>query len=314
MPFSIQRSIVGCLSFCALMIAAPVAAQKSPDDVLAENATIKLTRADYEIELSRLPATMRDEFATSPKRLTELLNNLLIAKTLAADARKAGIEREPATVQRVALEMDRFLSQLQIQRIEEAAGREFDAQGAQMLAKAKERYLVETERYRVPENVAVSHILFSTKTRTDDAARALAQEARGKLVAGADFAALAREVSEDPTAKENGGHLDFFSAGKMDPAFSKAAFAMKNVGDLSEPVKSRYGYHIIRFEGRHEARKLTFDQVKPQIMAELRKSYVDDKREARIGAILNDPSLKVNQAAVDALVVKMPDSAQMRPK
>ncbi len=77
---------------------------------------------------------------------------------------------------------------------------------------------------------------------------------------------------------------------------------MKNVGDISEPMLSRFGYHLIRFEGRRPAEVRPFEAVEPQIMAELRKRYVDEQRDARTAAIRNDPDLKVNQPAVDSLV------------
>jgi peptidyl-prolyl cis-trans isomerase C len=252
---------------------------------------------------------MRAPFATDPKRITAMLNNLLIAKTLAAEARAAGAERDPEVQRRLKLETDRFYAAVQIQRIEEAAAAEFDARRSQFLAKAQERYAIDKNNYRTPEQVSVAHILFENKVRGNDAALALARETRAKLLAGADFAALAKELSDDPSAKSNSGHLDWFSADRMDPAFSKAAFAMKSVGDISEPVLSRFGYHLIRFEGRRPAAQQSFDQVKELIMADLRKRYIDEKRETRMDAIRGDPAMKVNQPAVDSLVVQVKPEA-----
>jgi len=68
---------------------------ESGDDVLAETSQIKLTRADYEAALTRIPADARDEFASSPRRLTLFLNNLVISKTLAAQAQQAGLSPDP---------------------------------------------------------------------------------------------------------------------------------------------------------------------------------------------------------------------------
>ncbi|HEX3633601.1 MAG TPA: peptidylprolyl isomerase [Casimicrobiaceae bacterium] len=282
---------------------APVAAHP-PDEVLAENARTRLTRADYDADIQRLPAEMRDEFASDPRRLSTYLTNLLIVKTLAADARNAGLENDPVLQRRVALEVDRALADMQMRRVEEAAGREFDAKWAEYLVKAKEIYLVDRNKYRVPEQISASQILFDFKSHTPDEALALATRTRTKLVAGADFAATAKELSDDPTAKSTGGAIGWFTRERMDPSFSQAAFDMKNVGDISEPIKSRFGYHLIRFEGRKPAEARPFETVQPLIMAELRKRYVDAQRDATTNAIRVDPALKVNQPAVDALVVK----------
>jgi peptidyl-prolyl cis-trans isomerase C len=281
---------------------APANAQQNPDEVLAENAQTRLTRADYDADIQRLPAEMRGEFASDRKRLATYLTNLLVVKTLAADARKAGLENDPVLQRRIALEVDRALADMQLRRLEEAAGKEFDAKAAQYAVKAKEVYLVDKEKFRMPEQISASQILFDFKRHTPDEALALAQQTRKKLIAGADFTATAKELSDDPTAKTNGGQIGWFTRDRMDPSFSQAAFDMKNVGDISEPIKSRFGYHLIRFEGRKAAEVRPFEAVQPKIMADLRKRYVETQRDTRTEAIRLDPDLKVNEPAIDALV------------
>jgi peptidyl-prolyl cis-trans isomerase C len=296
-------------TLCLLAIAAilsigpsAVLAEGSPDDVLVENSLAKLTRGDYEADLQRVPPELRATFASDPKRLTILLNAMLTAKSLAAEARQAGVDRDPQVARLLALETDRALAQVQTRRLEEAAGAEFDAKRAEMLLKARETYTLEKDKYRAPEEVQASHILFNAQRSGPDAALAKANETRAKLVAGTDFATLAKEISDDPSAKTNGGELGWFGPGKMDPDFTKAAFALKNVGDISEPVKSRFGYHLIVLEGRRPARQLSFDEVKDQIIAELRTQYINDKREAKLASIREDPKMKVDQSAVDGLI------------
>jgi peptidyl-prolyl cis-trans isomerase C len=281
---------------------APPATQHPPDEVLAENGETRLTRADYDADIQRLPAEMREAFASDPRRLSTYLTNLLIVKTLAAQARKAGLENDPVLQRRIALEVDRALADLQLRRLEEAAGKEFDAKAGEYVVKARELYLIDQNKYRMPEQINASQILFDLKHHTPEEALALAQETRKKLVAGADFTATAKEVSDDPTAKSNGGQIGWFTRDRMDPSFSQAAFDIKSVGDISEPIKSRFGYHLIRLEGRRAAEVRPFEAVEPQIMAELRKRYVDAQRDAKTEAIRMDPALKVNQPAVDALV------------
>jgi peptidyl-prolyl cis-trans isomerase C len=291
----------------AILLACPgaVCAAGLPDDVLVENAKVKLTRGDYEADLQRVPSDMRDAFASDPGRLTKMLNNILIDKTLAAEARQAGVDREPLVARVVALETDRILAQLQLQRLDAAAGAEFDAKQADFLLKARETYAVGKDKYRAPEEVKASHILFETRKSAPEAALVRANEARAKLLAGADFAALAKEISDDPSAKINDGELGWFGAAKLDPEFTKAAFALKNVGDISEPVRSSFGYHLIRFEGRRAPRQLTFDEVKDSIMADLRARYISDQHQAKLASIRSDPTMKINQTAVDGLVYQV---------
>jgi len=233
-----------------------------------------------------------------------VLNNLMVGKTLAARARAQGIDRDPLVQRRIALETDRLLTTLLLEKVEAEARAEFDRNAERNAARARELYLAGGKKYAAPEEVDASHILFRTDRRSKEAALADAQAARAKLVAGADFAAMAKEVSEDPTAKSNGGRLSWFQHGAVDPAFEVAAFALRNPGDLSSPVLTNFGYHIIRLEGRRPARQLQFDEVKAQIIDEMRVNYVNEKRDALLAGIRADPRLEVNQEAVDALVVK----------
>jgi peptidyl-prolyl cis-trans isomerase C len=307
-PGSLQR-IAGAFALAALVNGTDCLAQglRAGDEVLAENAFVKLTVADYVTDLLRVPPEMRAEFAASPRRLTLFLNTLLIDKTLAKQARDAGLDRDPEISHRLALEVDRVLAKAMVSKIEGDAAAEFDAREADFLAKAREVYALNKEKYKTSEQVNASHILFDTTKRDDAAALALAKEVRARLVAGADFAKVAAEVSDDPTAKTNGGELGWFGPGTMDPAFTKAAFGLKNAGDLSEPVKSSFGWHVIRLDGRRPPREVPFERAQKQIMAELKTRYINDAREAKLTAISHDPAMKVNQAAVDALLVKLPE-------
>ena len=306
----VLASLVVALTFAGTCSSA--FGEGAPDDVLAENATVKLTRADYEAELQRLPAEYRAAFASDPKRVTDLLNNMVLGKTLAAEARKAGLDRDPLIQRRMAMEADKVLAEAEGKHIEALAGAEFDAKAADYLPKARERYLVDKEKFLLPEQRDASHVLILTEARSEAEALALAKQVEAKIAAGADFAALAREFSDDKATKVRGGHIGWFNAKQMDPDFAGAAFALKKAGDISPPVLSRFGYHVIRLDGIRPARQQTFDEVKGQIVAEMRDKYVAEQRALKIAALRDEAALKVNQAAIDSLIVPLPDSATLR--
>src|SRR5208283_1126789 len=85
----------------------------------------------------------------------------------------------------------------------------------------------------------------------------------------------------------------------------KAAFAMKKEGEISEPVLSQYGYHIIRYQGRKPAGTKSFAEVKPEIVADLRAKYIEQQHFAYIQSIYDDPKLDIHQDAVDALAIRI---------
>ena len=292
------------LMFSGLLLASAfggLASAESPADVLVKNRWMEITRGDYEAELARVPANMRFEFATSPKRVQALLNNLLVSKTLAAQARAHGAN--PAgSFSSGRADSERALASAELRRIEADAAQSFDARKSAFDAKAREVYTLDREKYRVPEEVRLSDIAVSIKERGKEVALARAQEARLKVIGGEDFAAVAREYSDDPTTRDKGGALPFVSAKRLAPDYAKAVFALSRVGEISQPIGAPAAYHVVRLEERRPSRVQSFNEVRDQILQTLRTQYVDEQRDLRIQGIHNDPELQVNQAEVNALV------------
>lgn len=292
----------------ALLLAVPAAFAAdldAPGTVLVSNSVVSVTRGEYDAELLKLPPNLRDGFANNPKRVTDLLTRMLVAKTLATQARNAKLDQTPQNKVRIELELDRLLSQFRIDDIEAKAEAEFEANRAKYEVRAREAFIVDKAKYATPEQVSATHILFDTRKRSSDEARKLAADTRAKILAGADMGMLAREISDDPSSGNNNGSLGWFAQKDMDPAFGAAAFALKKTGDLSEPVQSQFGWHIIRLDGRRPATTPTFEQAKDTIMAEIKKAFIDDKREEAINAIRRDPTAALNREAVEALIPKV---------
>jgi parvulin-like peptidyl-prolyl isomerase len=113
-------------------------------------------------------------------------------------------------------------------------------------------------------------------------------------------------------SKQNGGRIGYFARPDVQPAFAAAAFALKNVGDVSEPVLTNFGWHVIRLDGRRAAQLRPFDEVREQILADLKQKYVAEHRDAALAAIGNDPAVKPNTEALEALYIRPPDDAELR--
>ena len=118
--------------------------------------------------------------------------------------------------------------------------------------------------YGTEEQRRVSHILIEAGDDAE-AAKAKAQSLKAQLDDGAEFAVLAQENSDDTFSAENGGDLDFITPEMMDPAFDEAAFALKNVGDVSDVVETEFGFHIIKLTDLKEADVKTFEEVADEI-------------------------------------------------
>ncbi len=272
-----------------------------PALLIAESSRARISVADYDAELDKLPPGGRAEFAAQKLRLTQFLDTLYINRALAADARTAGLDKDPVLARQIAIQVDRMLAAARYAQLEAAASTQFDKEIDKYTARARELYLTSKAKYAVPEQVRVAHILIRVGNGKDDEARAKAEALRAKALAGADFTALARENSDDPSVSRNGGELGFFDRNTMDAAFTAAAFAMTTKGEISAPVKSAFGWHIILFEDRRPAGIKSFDEAKVEILADMRKRVKEEARAAAVREVFADPTLKVDNTVIDQI-------------
>ncbi|MBU6485283.1 MAG: peptidylprolyl isomerase [Betaproteobacteria bacterium] len=299
-------------SATAAPVAAPAAAPGPlPPDVFAKSHWMELTRADYDAALAKLPENLHWEFATSPKRIQDLLNGLLLNKTLAAQARAHGLGGD-AFANKPAGDAERALANAELKRIDDASRAAFDAKKAEYEARAREQYMIDRDKYRRPEQVRFSDIAVAIKGRGDAAAHQRVEEARQRLLAGADFATVAREYSDDPKVKENGGAMPLVSAKQLAPDFAKGVFALHKIGEISVPIKGPAAWHVVRLDERKPAGIQSFGEVRDAIMKDLLDRYIAQQRQLRIEAIYRDPDLQINQPAIDALVNHV-DSDSLKP-
>jgi peptidyl-prolyl cis-trans isomerase D len=152
-------------------------------------------------------------------------------------------------------------------------------------------YNTNIQQYQQPEQIRASHILLKTEGKDEAAVRKQAEDLAQKAKAGADFAALARQFSEDGS-KDAGGDLDFFGRGRMVAEFETVAFAMQP-GQVSDVVKSQFGFHVIKVTDKRAASTRNFNDVRAQIEDQLAWTRTDQQmadRTRELDTRVNDPS------------------------
>jgi peptidyl-prolyl cis-trans isomerase C len=294
----IRPAAFGFIAVAALnLLAGAPANAAGPSESLIERGEIRVTMADYDAAMAKLPPEARAQFSADFQRIVQILDNLQLNRAISADARAEGLDRDPVLSLQIAHQTERILSQAYIERLDAKTGEAFDKDPERYNARAREIYLTQPDQYRLPERVRVSRVLISPRPGESDAAtRARAVALREKAVAGEDFAELARTFSDEPPARETGGDLGFIAAKGVDPVFAKAAFALKSPGELSPIVKTQAGYEIIRFQERKPAEMPAFDQVRPEILAEIRKSIIEDTRNTYQRSKFTAPPPTYNEA------------------
>jgi peptidyl-prolyl cis-trans isomerase C len=256
-----------------------------PETVILAVGDEKVTKAEFELLLDGLSEQAR-RMATGPNR-RKMAEDLANLKAMAQEAKRRKLDQSASVRQVMELQREQVLANTLMKQIQTDA--KIDD------AAVKAWYDAHKGEY---ENVKVSHILIrfkgssvplkqGQKELSEEDALAKAQDVRKKLQTGEDFAKLAKAESDDSGSAPLGGSLGVITKGRMVPAFEQAAFKL-NVGELSEPVKTQFGYHIIKIE-EHSTKSL--DQVRPQIEQQM-KPQITQKAvdEIRKGSqiVIND--------------------------
>lgn len=164
-------------------------------------------------------------------------------------------------------------------------------------ADAQDFYTKNPDKFTQGEQARASHILVKADEQADEATKKAARTKIDGLLkrvkAGEDFAALAKENSDDGSAAQ-GGDLGFFPRGQMVPPFDQAAFALKP-GEISDVVTSQFGFHIIKLVEKKESSVVPLDQVKPRVIEFL----TNQKKQERVNALIEDAK---KRAKIEVLV------------
>ena len=265
--------------------------------VLISHNDVTVTKDDFDryIEL-RIPEEHRMATLDRPGAVRQLLAQLLTIRSLARDAEEQVDIDDPNFRWKVDFHRDRILMDTLIERKIEASAVNVDWEEL-----AREHYTANIEEFETPERVRASHVLIGTEERGEDAARELAQEIADRARGGEDITELAREYSDDPSAEQNSGELGWFARGRMVPEFEEAAFALREVGAISDPVETDFGFHVIQLHERSEASARPFERVKPRIIRELQEEHASEVRLEEVERIRGDERIQVNHDAVSEL-------------
>ena len=271
--------------------AAPTLAP-TPTVVARGPAGVVVTTNDLLSELRRAPEADRQAALARPETLHQLANNLLVRRVLAAEAERDGLGADPIIAATAAIARDRALSDARLARL--------DAQNAPndaaLDAYARNVYQANAAKFDVPAQTRARHILLDN---SGPESLQKAKDLLAQLRAGASFEDLAKANSTDTGSGARGGDLGFFASGQMVRPFEDAVNALAKPGDLSEPVASQFGYHIIRLEERKEKSRQSYEEVRPQLLAEARTAILNESRVVKVKDLSKD--FVFERAAIEAM-------------
>lgn len=224
----------------------------------------KITAKEFDQFIEGLPEQYKAQARGPMKR--QIAEQLASVKVLAAEAQKRGLDQDPSVKARIAFQRENLLAGAAFEdirknaKLDEAAVRKYYEEHKKDYEQAQARHiLIKFKGSPVPAREG-------RKELSEEEALAKTQELRKRLVAGEDFATLAKAESDDVGSGANGGDLGTFKRGAMVPAFDQVVFSQA-IGELSEPIKTQFGYHLIKVEKRESK---AFEEVRPELENRMR--------------------------------------------
>jgi parvulin-like peptidyl-prolyl isomerase len=273
-----------------------------PADVVARRGGVELTLEDVDTKIRSLPPDLQAGYLVEPDRIAKLVDAMLLVKQVAAEAEREGLHNDPQVIADLKLGREELLANRQVQRRTE------QARAPDFSLLAQERYLSNPEAYAPPPRIDIRHVLLPTDGRDEKVAQAAAQRLRERVDGGEDFQAVVDEVVADPDNRASTDLIRHVDAGKLDPQFAASLSGLEVVGDVVGPVRSRFGYHVIRLELFEKAPTPPFEEVRERIEAELRDAHLVRER-TRYLARMSAEQAELN----DALILTLPTRFARQP-
>lgn len=274
----------------------PSAVKLEPDTVLVRRGEAEITLREFEAALSHVPESHRSGVAGDPQRLAKFLEQLLQRELLSLEAQNADLDGRESVQLRIRLAEQQVLAQAMLKHVRDGA------RPADYEQQAREHYLTHKEEFRVPERVTVSHVLIGTRQRNEAEARELAEEVAAKAKSGeVSFEALVQEYSDDPSAARNQGRFNDIRRGQMVKPFEEAAFSLQEPGAIAGPVKTEYGYHVIKLHERKPAQTRPFEAVKDSLVEKMKQQHLQRAEQEYVNGLLEKNPLQAEEAVIRAL-------------
>ncbi|NCF63275.1 MAG: hypothetical protein GWP58_10525 [Gammaproteobacteria bacterium] len=284
------------------LVAAPVlvnaeeaADQVDPAEIIAYSGETYLTQNEIDAAFTKIAEKNRLAFIRDGAKVDQVIRSLLTRKALAEDAVRAGYDQSHLVPELVSLAGQKELAEHWLAEVVR------NAPEADFEALAYEDFISNPDAYRTEEILDVSHILIATGERSNQDAELLADHLRGRLEEDPSiYGDLVMEYSDDPAKTANGGRYPEMRRGQMVPPFEQAAFALKEPGQISVPVQTDYGYHIIRLNARHGNVLPEYDEVKDKAVAAAKKKYYKNYRADYLSRLSSNP-IEIPDGAVEIM-------------
>lgn len=241
---------------------------------------------EFKMRFSRLSPSLKSKYSDE-KGKREFLEEIVKRELLLQEAKKAGIEKDQVLLDRIEEMRERLI-------LNEFLQREVEGKLVTTDKELEDYYNLHKEEFKSPDEAKISHIL----VKNEEDAKAVIK----RLRKGSDFAKMAREISIDMATKDSGGEMGVIQKGKFHPQLDSVIFSA-NEGEISDPVKTERGYHIIKVQKKIPGLPLSFNDAKnilsQRYQIEKRSKVFEDlfaRLKSKANITISDENLKRTEA------------------
>lgn len=246
---------VSVLAASLLMLG--VSGMASAATEIAKIGAKSITDADLKNLVGNVSEGQKAQINSDPDIKSRMVDNLVVEELFVQEAEKSGVSKDKDFQNALERARRQILAQRYLQK--SVQPKVNDAGVKSFFDKNKARYS--------QDEVHAQHVLLKEEAE--------AKEVYEKAKKGEDFETLAKKYSKDPSAAQNGGDLGFFTRSRMVPQFADKAFSMKK-GEISEPVKSPFGWHVIKMIESRAGKPVKFDEIKEQVKSDFQNESIND--------------------------------------
>jgi peptidyl-prolyl cis-trans isomerase C len=279
-----MKKIAVCLILTVALISCSKKGAEEKGAFIAKVGNFTITQADYEREFQSLPDYAQQLFVDEQGK-EKFLNEIINKEMLYQEALKKGLDKT-----------DDFQKKLnefrKLTLVTELFEKEIMAKAKVSDQEVKDYYDKHREELIPTTQIKASHILVKTENE--------AKSVLARLKKGEKFGDIAKAVSIDSGSAKNGGDLGYFSKGQMVPEFEKAAASMK-VGDISVPVKTQFGYHIIKVTDKKKGAVIEFEKIRDMISQRLSGEKQKEAFEQYVNELKKNYKVEINKDALTKL-------------
>jgi peptidyl-prolyl cis-trans isomerase C len=254
---------------------------KSTGPALVKVGKSEITQDSFLKEISRIPEWAREQF-TGKEGKEKLLDEIIKRELVYQDAKKMKLDKDPEYLEKVKEFEKMTLIALILKKEVEDKAKVDDAE-------VKEFFDKNADKFTIGTKIRASHILVETEDQ--------AKKIRERIRKGESFEKMAETYSKDKGSASKGGDIGYFGSGQMVPEFERAVMGLKT-NEISEPVKTRFGYHIIKLADVAKGETASFEQskepIRKQLLAEKQKGLID----SYIGNLMKKADIKKNEDAL----------------